>query len=85
MTGDRFVLNYIECPGGYGLERDRSTGLLQCECEETRQILHCEDDQDSVLIEVRSMYVYIVEDPSVLNIALMSPFYSQVWPCSLQL
>ena len=53
MASDRFVLNYTECPGGYVLERDSSTGLVKCECESTDVILHCEDDQDSVLIEVK--------------------------------
>lgn len=52
VVTDSFNLHYIECPGGYSLVKSTSTEMMSCRCEDLREILHCEDDQDSILIEV---------------------------------
>ena len=62
MVTDSFTLRYIECPGGYTLVKSTSTEMMSCKCEDSREILHCEDDQDSILIEV-----FVVRDQCKLK------------------
>ena len=60
VASDRFVLQCTECPGGYVMKQSLSSRLIRCECEDVEYVLHCEDDQDSVLIKVAIIYNYNV-------------------------
>ena len=54
VFNDSFDLYPLPCPGGYTLQPSPSTpGSVVCQCQDnvTRVIL-CEDDQDTVVIEV---------------------------------
>lgn len=70
VGSDRFVLQCTECPGGYILKQSLSSGL-RCECEDAEYVLHCEDDQDSVLIKV-----YTYNDNRYQNATIYFPLIS---------
>ena len=53
----KFKLHTLPCPAGYDLvSNGQQQGGLECQCEQNNKlIINCEDDQDSVIIEVISL------------------------------
>ena len=50
MIGDSFTLISELCPGGFELV---SSPNVHCRCKESvAEVLNCEDDQDSIIIQV---------------------------------
>ena len=57
VTLDSFQLRTLMCPGGYRLENIETRGdLWGCVCDnDIDQLLFCRDDQDTIVVEVRSI------------------------------
>ena len=55
----KFTLFPAPCPAGYDLVfTGQQQGGLECQCEQNNQlIINCEDDQDSVIVEVNKHFV----------------------------
>jgi len=53
VSNDSFILYPLPCPGGYALTPTHGVqGSLTCQCKNNvSQVIHCEDDQDTVVIE----------------------------------
>lgn len=50
VSGDQFTLFAALCPGGYEVVY---SPRVMCRCKESvSQVLNCEDDQDSIIIQV---------------------------------
>ncbi len=54
MTTDSFVIYPDVCPVGYSLRQGTLHNGYECRCKDIQEILNCEDDQDTILIRVRS-------------------------------
>ena len=53
MTTDSFVIYPLLCPVGYSIGKVVVHQGLECLCrEDVQQILTCEDDQDTILLQV---------------------------------
>lgn len=75
MTTDSFVIYPDVCPVGYALRNSTTQSGLECSCKkDVYQILNCEDDQDTILIQVSnqvSLYSYMhvcgimIADPTI--------------------
>ena len=54
MQPARFTLEAVACPGGYVLRPTTvQTSLRVCTCnQDISEVVHCEDDQENVVIEV---------------------------------
>jgi len=52
VTGDQFILNFDPCPGGYELGMN-SNMIMECQCLDKvkENVVNCEQDQDSVIIQ----------------------------------
>jgi len=59
VTPDRYEVYSEFCPGGYGIARQPGFMAYQCQCLEQslRRVVHCEEDQDSIIIEVRYQHI----------------------------
>ena len=70
VTPDMFEFHSALCPGGYGIAGLPGSTALQCQCLEQsmEKVIHCEEDQDSIIIEVRD----------VTSKAFMSTYFPQL-------
>ena len=66
-----FMLHPLLCPSGYVLvPTGQQQGGLECQCEKNdRQIINCEDDQDTIIVEVAGLWV--------ITPSMCIPLYSQ--------
>ena len=67
-----FTLYPLPCPAGYDLVyTGQQQGGFECQCEQNNQlIINCEDDQDSIIVEVNLQHhnnniLYYVYDNSI--------------------
>ena len=54
VSSDSFIFYPLPCPGGYILQpSDGVQGSMVCRCQDNvTQVINCEDDQDTIVIEV---------------------------------
>ena len=70
MAGDSFELYSALCPGGYTLSAATiSPDIFVCICDTVKEILQCEDDQDTIIIQVKRL---AASSASNVSISLMS-------------
>lgn len=55
VVSDNFTLYSLPCPGGYGITTSPTSNSNTCTCSTiSKEIVFCEDDQDSVILNVSS-------------------------------
>ena len=83
MTTDSFVIYPLLCPVGYSFSEVVVHQGLECTCrEDVQQILTCEDDQDTILLQVvcsayKTLFIVVLVHLSFMENVCTHSGYSQ--------